>query len=59
MVESIFPPILTMLQVPLGKAVLVTLLYRAITVWLTFGIGFYSFRKLQGLFTAKKNTNRE
>lgn len=54
MVESIFPPILTMLQVPIGKGLLVTLLYRAITVWLTFGIGFYSFRKLQGLFTAKK-----
>lgn len=54
MVESIFPPILAMLQVPLGKGLLVTLLYRAITVWLTFGIGFYSFRKLQSLFGAKK-----
>ncbi len=54
MVESIFPPILAMLQVPLGKGLLVTLLYRGITVWLTFGIGFYSFRKLQALFLARK-----
>jgi glycosyltransferase 2 family protein len=52
-VESIFPVTLNMLSVPIGEAVLVTLIYRGITVWLTFGIGFYSFRKLQSLFGTK------
>jgi uncharacterized protein (TIRG00374 family) len=46
-VESLFPVILNMLRVPLASGLLITLLYRGITVWMSFGIGFWSFRKLQ------------
>lgn len=46
-VESLFPVILSLLRVPLASGLLITLLYRGITVWLSFGIGFWSFRKLQ------------
>jgi uncharacterized protein (TIRG00374 family) len=53
-VESLFPVILNMLQVPLTQGLLITLIYRGITIWLTFGIGFYSFRKLQKSYQASK-----
>ncbi len=46
-VEGIFPLTLKALNVPLSMAVLITLIYRGITLWFSFGIGFYSFRKLQ------------
>lgn len=46
-VESLFPVILNLLRVPLASGLLITLLYRGITVWMSFGIGFWSFRKLQ------------
>lgn len=53
-VESIFPFTLNMLNVQLSFAVLITLIYRGFTVWLTFAIGFYSFRKLQRSAAAQK-----
>ena len=46
-VESLFPVILSLLRVPLASGLLITLLYRGITVWMSFGVGFWSFRKLQ------------
>ncbi len=48
-VEGLFPLTLNALNVPLSMAVLITLIYRGITVWFSFGVGFYSFRKLQRL----------
>jgi uncharacterized protein (TIRG00374 family) len=53
-VESLFPVILNLLRVPLTQGLLITLIYRGITVWLTFGIGFYSFRKLQKRYASQK-----
>ena len=49
-VETIFPVILNMLTVPLAAGLLITLIYRALTVWLSFGVGFWSFRKLQHIY---------
>jgi uncharacterized protein (TIRG00374 family) len=46
-VEGLFPIILRALNVPYAKATLVTLVYRLLTFWLTFGIGFFCFRTLQ------------
>jgi uncharacterized protein (TIRG00374 family) len=46
-VEGLFPLILTSLRVPFGKAVLITLTYRALTLWLPLLVGFVSFRILQ------------
>lgn len=46
-VEGIFPLTLKALNVPFAKALLITLIYRGITLWFSFGVGFYSFRKLQ------------
>lgn len=51
-VEGLFPITLNALLVPFAKAVLITLIYRGITVWLSFGIGFFSFNQLQ-----KENAN--
>jgi uncharacterized protein (TIRG00374 family) len=53
-VETIFPVILKMLTVPLSSGLLITLIYRALTVWLSFGIGFWSFRKLQSEYSKPK-----
>ena len=55
-VETIFPVILNMLTVPLAAGLLITLIYRALTVWLTFGVGFWSFRKLQQSYSKEKQT---
>ncbi len=55
-VETLFPVILSLLRVPLASGLLVTLLYRGITVWLSFGIGFWSFRKLQKGYAKDKRT---
>jgi glycosyltransferase 2 family protein len=55
-VESLFPVILNLLRVPLASGLLITLLYRGITVWLTFGIGFWSFRKLQREYAKEQRT---
>lgn len=46
-VEGLFPLILNTLRVPLGKGVLITLAYRAVTLWFPMLIGFVSFRILQ------------
>ena len=46
-VEGIFPVTLKALLVPFAKAVLITLIYRGITVWFSFIIGFLSFQRLQ------------
>ena len=46
-VEGIFPLALTTLRVPFGKAMLITLTYRAVTLWLPLLVGFISFRVLQ------------
>ncbi len=46
-VEGLFPLILTTLRVPFGKAMLITLTYRAITFWFPLLVGFISFRILQ------------
>jgi len=46
-VEGIFPVTLNALLVPFAKAVLITLIYRGITVWFSFIIGFFSFQHLQ------------
>lgn len=46
-VEGIFPLTLKALNVPFSKALLITLIYRGITLWFAFGVGFFSFRKLQ------------
>jgi len=46
-VEGIFPITLNALLVPFAQAVLITLIYRGITVWLSFIIGFLSFQRLQ------------
>jgi len=54
-VETLFPVILKMLTVPLSEGLLITLIYRALTIWLSFGIGFWSFRKLQKIYSEKKN----
>lgn len=53
-VETLFPVILNMLTVPLASGLLITLIYRALTVWLSFGVGFWSFRKLQQLYSKGK-----
>jgi uncharacterized protein (TIRG00374 family) len=46
-VEGIFPVTLKALLVPFAQAVLITLIYRGITVWLAFIVGFLSFQRLQ------------
>ena len=46
-VGGIFPITLNALLVPFAKAVLITLIYRGITLWFSFAIGFFSFQKLQ------------
>lgn len=46
-VEGIFPLTLKALNVPFSMAVLITLIYRGITLWFSFGIGFATFRRLQ------------
>ncbi len=45
-VEGLFPLTLNALNVPFSMAVLITLIYRGITLWFSFGVGFYSFRRL-------------
>jgi uncharacterized protein (TIRG00374 family) len=45
-VEGILPFALNMLQVPLGAAVLITLIYRAVTFWLPLLVGVVTFRIL-------------
>jgi uncharacterized protein (TIRG00374 family) len=49
-VEGIFPVILNILNVPLSQAILITLTYRAITLWLPMVIGLISYRILQKKF---------
>lgn len=46
-VEGLFPIILTSLGVTFGKAMLITLTYRGITLWFPLLVGFISFRILQ------------
>ncbi len=53
-VETLFPVILKMLSVPISEGLLITLIYRGLTVWLSFGVGFWSFRKLQQIYSAPK-----
>jgi len=57
-VEGVFPVILRILNVPYAKATLVTLVYRLLTFWLTFGIGFFCFRILQKQ-TPSETTSRQ
>ena len=47
MVEGIMPAVLNTLRVPFTEAVLITLVFRAMTVWLPFVAGGISFRVLQ------------
>lgn len=49
-VEGLFPLTLKALSVPFSMAVLITLIYRGITLWFSFGVGFYSFRRLHQTF---------
>ncbi len=46
-VDSILPLALGSLGVPFPRAVLVTLVYRAVTFWLPLGLGVLAFRSLQ------------
>ncbi len=52
-VESLFPVILNLLRVPLADGLLITLIYRGLTIWLSFGVGFWSFRRLQQVLGKK------
>ncbi|MCX6055432.1 MAG: lysylphosphatidylglycerol synthase transmembrane domain-containing protein [Chloroflexi bacterium] len=45
-VEGVYPIVLSSLRVPLSKALLITLSYRAVTLWFPLLIGFFSFRIL-------------
>lgn len=53
-VEGLFPLTLKALNVPFSMAVLITLIYRGITLWFSFGVGFYSFRRLHQTFLKDK-----
>jgi len=53
-VEGLFPLTLKALNVPLTMAVLITLIYRGITLWFSFGVGFYSFRRLHQTYLTKE-----
>lgn len=46
-VESVLPVALNLLRVPFSKAVLVTLIYRAVTFWFPFLVGAVTLRLLQ------------
>lgn len=46
-VESVLPVALNLLRVPFTKAMLVTLIYRAVTYWFPFVVGGVSLRLLQ------------
>jgi len=46
-VEGLMPVTLTSLRVPYEAAVVVTLVYRAITFWVMLGVGAWAFRRLQ------------
>jgi glycosyltransferase 2 family protein len=46
-VDSILPLALSSLDVPFPRAVLVSLVYRAVTFWLPLGLGALAFRALQ------------
>jgi glycosyltransferase 2 family protein len=56
-VESIFPVAMNSLRVPWAAAVLITLVYRGITFWFPFVVGFITFRILQQ--TPKKPTENK
>ncbi len=56
-VEGLFPLTLNALNVPFSMAVLITLIYRGITLWFSFGVGFYSFRRLQHTSLKDISTN--
>ena len=58
-IEGIFPLVLTTLRVPFGKAMLITLIYRAITLWFPLLIGFFTFRILQQKNEALSKSNQE
>jgi glycosyltransferase 2 family protein len=45
-VEGVLPLVLNMLQIPLGAAVLITLIYRAVTFWFPLLVGIVTFRFL-------------
>jgi uncharacterized protein (TIRG00374 family) len=47
MVEGIMPTALSTLGVPFTEAVLITLVFRAVTLWFPFVVGGLSFRWLQ------------
>lgn len=46
-VEGVMPLALSSLRVPYEAAVVVTLVYRAVTFWLLLGAGAWAFRRLQ------------
>jgi glycosyltransferase 2 family protein len=58
-VEGVFPLILDALGVPFGKAMLITLTYRGITLWFPLLIGFFSFRLLQQKNERKQQYSEE
>ena len=58
-VEGVFPVVLNALLIPFPTAVLITLIYRGITLWFQFGIGFFAFRKLQRTNAAMTSTPTE
>jgi uncharacterized protein (TIRG00374 family) len=47
LVDSILPVVLNSLDVPFPRAVLIALVYRAVTFWLPLGLGALAFRVLQ------------
>ena len=47
LVDSILPVVLNSLDVPLPSAVLIALVYRAVTYWLPLVLGALAFRSLQ------------
>ena len=45
-VEGVMPLVLTSLRVPVEAAVVITLIYRAVTFWVMLGVATWSFRTL-------------
>ena len=54
-VEGIFPSALNTLGVPITQAVLITLVFRAVTLWFPFAVGAVTFRILQNQPKATTN----
>lgn len=58
-VDSILPVVLNSLGVAFSQAVLVTLVYRAISFWLPFGLGAIAFRQIQKIGRVPVSSSEE